>query len=115
MMQFSFHNGLVEPREDGIYFPRWVFTSQSMERQAKSPIRNFIGCSWTLYLPWEHAAGSRNDWQPRMAASTGWRHASQRASQGGILPPTDTVFLCTQFYLRTKQRWSETIMQPFRQ
>jgi hypothetical protein len=31
-----------------------------------------------------------------MAASTGWRHASQRASQGGILPPTDTVFLCTR-------------------
>jgi PelA/Pel-15E family pectate lyase len=31
-----------------------------------------------------------------MAASTRWRHASQRASQGGILPPTDTVFLCTR-------------------
>jgi len=30
-----------------------------------------------------------------MAASTRWRHASQRASQGGILPPTDTVFLYT--------------------
>jgi len=23
-----------------------------------------LGCSWTLYLPWEHAAGSRIDWQP---------------------------------------------------
>jgi hypothetical protein len=21
-------------------------------------------CSWTLYLPWEHAAGSRINWQP---------------------------------------------------
>jgi len=30
-----------------------------------------------------------------MAASTRWRHASQRASQGGILPPTDTMFLYT--------------------
>jgi len=33
-------------------------------------------------------------WKPhllaaKMAASTLWRHASQRASQGGILPPTD--------------------------
>src|ERR1017187_2597731 len=33
----------------------------------------------------------------RMAASTRWRHASQSriAGSGGILPPTDTVFLYT--------------------
>jgi len=35
----------------------------------------------------QNAAGMLLSLAARMAASTGWRHASQRASEGGILPP----------------------------